>query len=636
MRARTRTRSEMLNKIIQWSIKNRLVVVIAAVGLLIYGGFVAFQAPIDVFPDLTAPTVTILTESHGMAPEEVEALVSLPIEAVMNGTSDVFRVRSNSAAGISIVFVEFNLGTDIYRARQLVTEKLGQVRLPVGIRPPVLGPIASTMGEIMLISMTSKTTSAMELRSLADWVVRPRLLGVAGVAQVMIIGGETKQYQVLADPAKLRDYNLTLKELMDAVGQANVNSSGGFLERPNEEYLIRARGRVNTVEDLANAVVTVRNNTPILVKNVAAVRLGPALKRGDRSFNMHSDVVATIQKQPNANTLEVTNQIDAALAGLKRTLPDDVTIDTKAFQQAAFIERAVGNVKEALAEGGVFVCIILFLFLWNFRTTFISLTAIPLSLITAIITMTYFGIGINTMTLGGLAIAIGELVDDAIVDVENVFRRLKQNALSSSPQPVSTVIYQASSEIRNSIVFATLIIVLVFLPLFNLGGFEGRMFAPLAFAYIASIAASLIVALTVTPALCYYLLGRSKLIEKEGDSVLVRLLKKRYARDLNWTLRHPGTIIAASVVLLVIAVLLIPRMGREFLPAFNEGAMNINITLPPGTSLGESTRIGRTVEGALHRTPEVVSTTRRTGRAELDEHAAGVNQSEIEVVTRQM
>src|SRR5437762_3423808 len=604
----------MLNNIIQWSIKNRLIVVAVALLLLIYGGIMALRAPVDVFPDLTSPTVTILTESHGMAPEEVEALVSLPIEAAMNGTAGVFRVRSNSAAGISIVFVEFNLGTDIYRARQLVTEKLGQVRLPTGIRPPVLGPISSTMGEIMLISMTSKTTSAMELRSLADWVVRPRLLGIGGVAQVMIIGGETKQYQVLADPAKLRDYNLTLKELMDAVGQANVNSSGGFLERPTEEYLIRARGRVNSVEDLADSVITVRNGTPVLVKNVATVRLGPALKRGDGSFNMHSDVVATIQKQPNANTLEVTSQIETALAGLKRTLPDDVTIDTKAFQQAAFIERAVGNVKEALAEGGLFVCIILFLFLWNFRTTFISLTAIPLSLITAIITMTYFGIGINTMTLGGLAIAIGELVDDAIVDVENVFRRLKQNAHSSSPQPASTVIYQASSEIRNSIVFATLIIVLVFVPLFNLGGFEGRMFAPLAFAYIASIAASLIVALTVTPALCYYLLGRSKLIEKEGDSVLVRLLKKRYARDLNWTLRHPTEIIIVSLALLLIAVMLVPLMGREFLPPFNEGAMNINITLPPGTSLEESNRVGREVEEVLHHTPEVVSTTRRTGR----------------------
>src|SRR5438094_2079341 len=403
MRARTRTRSDMLNKIIQWSIKNRLVVVIAAVGLLIYGGVLALRAPVDVFPDLTAPTVTILTESHGMAPEEVEALVSLPIEAVMNGTSDVFRVRSNSAAGISIVFVEFNLGTDIYRARQLVTEKLGQVRLPAGIRPPVLGPIASTMGEIMLISMTSKTTDAMELRSLADWVVRPRLLGVPGVAQVMIIGGETKQFQVLVDPAKLRDYNLTLKQVIQAVGDANANSSGGFVEGPTEEYMIRARGRVNNLDDLGNAVITVKNSAPILVKNVADVRIGPAIKRGDGSFNMHSDVVATVQKQPNANTLEVNAQVEAALAGLKSTLPDDVTIDTKAFQQAAFINRAVENVKRALLEGGLLVTIVLFLFLWNFRTTFISLTAIPLSLVTAIITMTYFGISVNTMTLGGLA-----------------------------------------------------------------------------------------------------------------------------------------------------------------------------------------------------------------------------------------
>jgi len=624
----------MLNKIIQWSIKNRLVVVIAAVGLLIYGGIVAFRAPVDVFPDLTAPTVTILTESHGMAPEEVEALVSLPIEAVMNGTSDVFRVRSNSAAGISIVFVEFNLGTDIYRARQLVTEKLGQVRLPAGIRPPVLGPIASTMGEIMLISMTSKTTSPMEVRSLADWVVRPRLLGVPGVAQVMIIGGETKQYQVLVDPTKLRDYNLSLDQVMKAVGDANANSSGGFSEGPTEEYMIRARGRVTNLEDLGNSVIAVKNGVPILVKNIATIRFGPALKRGDGSFNMQSDVVATIQKQPNANTLEVTRQIDEALTSLKSTLPDDITIDTKAFQQAAFIQRAIGNVKEALAEGGVLVAIILFLFLWNFRTTLISLTAIPLSLITAVIAMTYFGITINTMTLGGLAIAIGELVDDAIIDVENVFRRLRLNSQSGNQESAAKVIFKASSEIRNSIVFATLIIVVVFLPLFNLGGFEGRMFAPLAFAYIASIAASLLVALTVTPALCYFLLGRSKLIERENDSTLVTWLKNRYSKDLNWTLRHPWEIIVFSVGLLVIAVMLVPLMGREFLPPFNEGAMNINITLPPGTSLQESNRVGREVEEVLHRTPEVVSTTRRTGRAELDEHAAGVNQSEIEVVTK--
>ena len=626
----------MLNKIIQWSIKNRLIVVIGAAVLLIYGGIVAMRAPVDVFPDLTAPTVTILTESHGMAPEEVEALVSLPIESSMNGTAGVFRVRSNSAAGISIVFVEFNFGTDIYRARQLVTEKLGQVRLPAGVRPPVLGPIASTMGEIMLISMTSKTTSSMELRSLADWVIRPRLLGVPGVAQVMIIGGDTKQYQVLVDPAKLRDYGLTLKEVSDAVGGANVNASGGFMERPDLEYFVRARGRVNTLDDLANSVVAVRNTTPILVKNVADVRIGPAIKRGDGSFNMHSDVVATVQKQPNANTLEVNAQVEAALAGLKSTLPDDVTIDTKAFQQAAFINRAVENVKQALLEGGLLVTVVLFLFLWNFRTTFISLTAIPLSLVTAVITMTYFGISVNTMTLGGLAIAIGELVDDAIIDVENVFRRLRLNAQSGMTESPATVIFKASSEIRSSIVFATLIIILVFMPLLNLGGFEGRMFTPLAFAYIASVAASLLVALTVTPALCYYLLGRSRLIRETGDSALVRFLKRYYSKTLEWTLQHPFPIVAMSVLLLATAIMLFPLMGREFLPAFNEGALNINISLPPGTALQESNRIGRIVEETLHKTPEVVSTTRRTGRAELDEHAAGVNASEIEVVTKQL
>jgi CzcA family heavy metal efflux pump len=624
----------MLNKIIQWSINNRLIVVVGAAVLLVYGGITAVRAPVDVFPDLTAPIVTILTESHGMAPEEVEALVSLPIEAAMNGTAGVFRVRSNSAAGISIVFVEFNLGTDIYRARQLVTEKLGQVRMPAGIRPPVLGPISSTMGEIMLISMTSKTTSAMELRSLADWVIRPRLLGVPGVAQVMIIGGETKQYQVLVDPAKLRDYGLTLKEVSNAVGAANVNASGGFMERPDLEYFVRARGRVNTLEDLANSVIAVRNSTPILVKNVADVRIGPAIKRGDGSFNMHSDVVATIQKQPNANTLEVTQQIEAALAALKSTLPNDVTVETKAFQQAAFIERAVDNVKNAILQGGILVTVVLFLFLWNFRTTFISLTAIPLSVVTAVLIMTYFGIGINTMTLGGLAIAVGELVDDAIIDVENVFRRLRQNAQSGMSQTPSTVIFKASSEIRSSIVFATLIIILVFMPLLNLGGFEGRMFAPLAFAYIASVAASLLVALTVTPALCYYLLGRSRLVRETGDSKLVQWLKRYYTRILQWTLHRPGEIIAVSAVMLVISIMLFPLMGREFLPAFNEGALNINISLPPGTSLQESNRIARIVEETLHRTPEVVSTTRRTGRAELDEHAAGVNASEIEVVTR--
>ena len=625
----------MLNRIIEWALRNRLLVLIAAGALLIYGGIVTYRAHVDVFPDLTAPTVTILTESHGLAPEEVESLVTLPIEAAMNGTAGVFRVRSNSAIGISIVFVEFEFDTDIYRARQLVTEKLQQVRLPAGVPPPVLGPISSTMGEIMLISMTSKTTSPMELRSIADWVVRPRLLGVSGVSQVMIIGGETKQYQVLVDPAKLADYKLTLEQVTEAVGASNANASGGFLERPNEEFLIRGRARVYSTEDLANSVVTVREGASILLKNIATVQEGAALKRGDGSYNMQPAVVATIQKQPNANTLELTEQIEQTLASLKPTLPSDVTIDTKAFQQADFIKRAIGNVNRSLIEGGLMVTVILFLFLWNFRTTFISLTAIPLSLVTAIIVMSYFDITLNTMTLGGLAIAIGALVDDAIIDVENVFRRLKQNAHSATPEPVTTVIFKASSEIRNSILFATLIIILVFLPLFSLAGFEGRMFAPLAFAYIISITASLFVALAVTPVLCYYLLGRSKLLQDERDSRLVAWLKRRYANILNWTLRHPYKIIGGSAVMLLIAVLLFPFMGREFLPPFNEGALNINASLPPGSSLQESNRIGKIIEAAIHEVSEVVSTTRRTGRAELDEHAAGVNTSEIEVVTKE-
>lgn len=612
-----------------------MLVIIAAIALMIYGGIVAMRTPVDVFPDLTAPTVTILTESHGLAPEEVESLVTLPIESAMNGTAGVFRVRSNSAIGISIVFVEFELDTDIYRARQLVTEKLQQVRLPAGVTPPALGPISSTMGEIMEISMTSTETSPMELRSIADWVVRQRLLGVSGVSQVMVIGGDTKQFQILIDPAKLADYRLTVEEVVDAVTESNANASGGFMERPNEEYLIRIRARAYSVEDIGNSVITVRDNVPILIKNIATVKVDAALKRGDASFNGQTSVVATIQKQPNANTLELTANIESTLESLKPSLPPDVKIDTKAFRQADFIERAVGNIRASLIEGGIMVTIVLFLFLWNFRTTFISLTAIPLSLLTAILVMNYFGITINTMTLGGMAIAIGALVDDAIIDVENVFRRLKQNAHSDTPLPILTVIYNASAEIRSSILFATLIIVLVFLPLFSLGGFEGRMFAPLAFAYIISITVSLVVALTVTPVLCYYLLGRSKLIEDESDSRLVAWLKKHYATLLVWTLTHPYKIIGVSAAMLVVALSMFFLMGREFLPPFNEGTFNINASLPPGTSLQESNRIGKVIENVLLSVPEVVSTTRRTGRAELDEHAAGVNMSEIEVVTKE-
>jgi len=526
----------MLNAVIAWSLRNRLLVLVAAAVLLIYGGIATVQAPIDVFPDLTAPTVTVLTESHGLAPEEVEALVTLPIESAMNGATGVFRVRSNSAIGISIIFVEFEFGTDIYRARQLVTEKLQQVRLPAGVAPATLGPISSTMGEIMLISMTSSQTSPMDLRSLADWVVRPRLLGVPGVSQVSLVGGEVRQFQVLVDPARLAHHGLALDQVSKAVAAANATSGGGFLERPHEEFLIRGRARVYTPEELAEAVVAVRDGRPVLLKHVATVRIGPAHKRGDGSFNGAQAVVATIQKQPHANTLELTR------------------VDTAAFRQSDFIERAVGNVKAALVEGGVMVTVVLVLFLWNFGTTFISLTAIPLSLVATVLVMSWFGIGINTMTLGGLAMAIGQLVDDAIVNVENVFRRLKQNAQRPTPEPSATVIFKASSEVRGSITFATLIIVLVFLPLFSLGGFEGRMFAPLAVAFIISITASLVVALTVTPVLGFYLLSRSRALRTPRDAFVVAWLKRRYARLLEWTLRHSGAVVLAGVVMLVFAL----------------------------------------------------------------------------------
>ena len=624
----------MLNAVIQWSLGNRLLVIAAAVLLLVWGAVVAARAPVDVFPDLTVPTVTVLAEAHGLAPEEVEALVTLPIESVMNGTAGVFRVRSNSAAGISIVYVEFELGTDIYRARQLVTEKLRQVRFPAGVPAPALGPISSTMGEIMLISLTSTTTSPMDLRSIADWVVRPRLLGVPGVSQVTMIGGERKQFQVLGDPRRLAQYGVTLQELTKAVAAANAAAGGGVLERPHEEYLIRGRARVHSVEDLARAVITVRQGVPVLVSHVADVRIGAAHKRGDASFNGRPAVVATIQKQPQGNTLEITRRVEDTLAGLRPSLPRDVTIDTKAFQQADFIRRAVGNVQAALLEGAVMVTVVLFLFLWNFRTTLISLVAIPLSLVAGVIVMRWFDLDINTMTLGGLAMAIGQLVDDAIVDVENVFRRLKQNAQQAMPAPALDVIFRASSEIRQSITFATLIIVLVFLPLFALGGFEGRMFAPLGIAYIVSIAASLLVALTVTPVLCYYLLGRARAIHDPQDSWLVAWLKWRYTGILATVVRRPGVVIGAALALLVVALALVPAMGREFLPPFNEGTLNINASLTPGTSLAESTRVGALIEHMLRATPEVASTTRRTGRAEQDEHAAGVNTSEIEVVLR--
>lgn len=623
----------MLDNIIRWSLRQRLLVLVLASALTIYGGYVAVGMPVDVFPDLTAPTVTVLTECRGMAPEEVESLVTLPIERAVKGTTHVYRVRSYSTAGISIVMVEFELDSDIYRARQLVTEKLQLVHLPSGVSAPTLGPISSTMGEVMLISMTAETTSQMDLRSLADWTIRPRLLGVPGVSQVMLIGGDVRQYQVLVDPKKLLDFELTLDQVVQAVSRANASASGGFLEQPHREYLIRGRARITRLEDLSRAVVTVRDGAPILLEQVAEVQIAAAPKRGLGSYNLQPAVIATIQKQPNANTLQVTKAIESTIDELRATLPDDVVIDTKAFQQADFIKRAVGNVQASILEGGIMVTVVLFLFLWNFRTTFISLTAIPLSLVAAVLILDAMGSSINTMTLGGLAIAIGALVDDAIIDVENVFRRLRENSQQPQPKPTLEVIFAASSEIRSSILFATIIIVIVFLPLFALQGFEGRMFAPLAFAYIISISASLVIALTVTPVLCYYLLGRSQGWQQEQEPLLVRGLKSVYARVLDLTLRRPGVVLGVSLVALGATLTLVPALGREFLPPFNEGTLNINANLPPGTSLQESQRVGLLIEKELHQIPEVVSTTRRTGRAELDEHASAVSTSEVEVVT---
>ena len=651
----------MLDALIRSSLEHRLVVLALALLFLVYGGFVAARLPVDVFPDLTVPTVTIVTESKGLAPEEVELLVTFPIETAVMGRPGVERVRSASAYGLSLVYVEFAPGTDVFRARQLVAEKLPELRLPQGVSPPLLGPVASTMGEILLISMTSTETSAMDLRSLAEWVVRPRLLAVPGVAQVVLIGGETRQFQVLVDPAKLRDYELALEDVVAAAEASNASSGGGFVEAAHTEYLVRGRARVRSVVDLATSVVAVRDSVPILIENVATVREGPALKRGDGSFNGAPAVVATIQKGPEANTLSLTREIEAALAGLAPALPRDVRLDTKAFQQADFIRRAVANVSESILEAAILVVLVLFLFLWSFRTTLITLTAIPLSLLAAVVALRYFGLGINTMTLGGLAIAIGELVDDAIVDVENVFRRLRQNRERGSPYqcrgappprlslrdspaaraalglrapaPLLEVVFQASSEIRGSIVYATAIVILVFVPLFNLGGIEGRMFTPLGLAYVLAIAASLLVALTVTPVLSYFLLGRFGIDSLPArDSFVVSWLKPRYRRLLESALRHPGRVLSVAAALLIAALSAVPLLGGDFLPPFREGTLNINTFLPPGTSLGESNRIGALVEATLKEIPEVVSTTRRTGRGERDEHAAGVSQSELEVV----
>ncbi len=625
----------MFEKIIRFSLENRFIVVIASVLILLVGYFVTFRLPVDVFPDLTASTVTILADAHGMAPEEVETLVAFPIETVMNGASGVRRVRSSLSTGIAVIWVEFEWGTDVFQARQIVAEKLQSVisLLPPGMDPPMLAPVSSLMGEIMLIGVSSDSLPAMELRSFADNILRRRLLAVSGVSQVIPIGGERKQYQVLASPERLAAYKISLDELEEAVSKCNLNSTGGFFVAGGNEYLIRGLGRVEALEDLRRAVVAVRDGSPILVEHVADVRIGAATRLGTSSVSGRDAVILSIQKQPNANTLELTKRLDAMIADMKPLLPADVEINNHVFRQADFIQVSIHNVVEALRDGAILVTIILLLFLANIRTTFISLISIPLSLIIAILAMYWMGLTINTMTLGGMAIAVGVLVDDAIIYVENVYRRLRENrALPEEKQrPTLLVIFEASNEIRQPMVIATFIIIAVFAPLFFMSGVEGRLLLPLGFAFVISVFASLLVAVTIVPALSLYLLPKMKQKAAHQETWLVRKLKTGYRPTLEWALKHGNWVIASSLALIAVSLIVYTQLGRSFLPEFNEGSATIICITPPGTSLQESTDIGELVEDKLMTHPAVLSVARRTGRGELDEHAFGSNQTEHEV-----
>ncbi len=624
----------MLNGIIKWSLKNRLLVVAISALVLVWGTYVALHLPVDVFPDLNRPTVTILTEAEGLAPEEVETLVTFPIETLMNGAPGVTRVRSQSGIGLSIVYVEFEWGTDIYIDRQLVAEKLNLAReqLPEGIIPS-MGPISSIMGEIMLVSVRSKTgaTNQLDVRTLADWTIRPRLMTVPGVAQVINIGGGVKQYQALVSPEKLKQFGIRIEEVATALEKSNVNTTGGFVDAQSQEYLIRNLARFYSLDELKTTVVAYRNSTAIKLGDVANVEFGPKIKRGDAGTNGMPAVIMSIQKQPGASTQEITEKIDAAIKELQATMPEDVEINPNLFRQSNFIEASIDNVIEALRDGAILVVIVLFLFLLNFRTTAITLTAIPLSFIITFLIFKAFGVTINTMTLGGLAVAIGELVDDSIVDIENIFRRLRENRLLENPKPPLRVIYEASLEVRSSIVYATFIVALVFIPLFALTGVEGRLLAPLGLAYITALVASLVISLTVTPVLASYLLPKMKSMEHDKEGFLVRFLKKWDERFLHRTLRHPWVVIIGATLMFVMAIALLPFVGTAFLPDFNEGTLTVNVQAEPGTSLQESNRIGQVAEKLLLSVPEVKSTGRRTGRAEMDEHAEGVHYTEIDV-----
>lgn len=626
----------LLNGIIRFSLNNRMVILVIAALCLVAGIYSTMHTEVDVFPDLNAPTVVVMTEAEGMAPEEVERLVTFPIETAVNGATNVRRVRSSSATGFSIVNIEFDWGTDIYKARQIVSEKIAMVGadLPENVGNPTLGPQASILGELMIIGLTADTTSMQDLRTIADWTIRPRLLSTGGVAQVAVMGGDIKEYQILMDPGKMRRHGVSMDEVIYAVKGMNQNASGGTLYEYGNEYIVRGLLSTNDIDELKKAVVkTSENGLPITLDAIADVRIGPKTPvLGVASNDGKPAVLLTVTKQPNTNTLALTGRLDNALGELKANLPADVKINSQIFRQSRFIDSSIDNVKKSLIEGAIFVIIVLFIFLMNWRTTIISLISIPLSIVFSLLAIRWMGLTINTMSLGGIAIAIGSLVDDSIVDVENVFKRLRQNQEKpeNERESVIKVVYEASKEVRMPMLNSTLIIIASFLPLFFLSGMEGRMLKPLGITFIISLMASTLVALTVTPVLSSFLLGSQNSDKTGREPALVRWLKKYYGKALNWSLGHKKTILCGVGALLVAAVVMFFTLGGSFLPAFNEGSFTISISTVPGISLEESDRMGRTAEELLLSIPEIKTVGRKTGRAELDEHAFGVNSSEFE------
>ena len=625
----------LLDALIRWSLHNRPAVLAVAAAFLVWGSYVAVRMPVDVLPDVTAPTVTVLVEGHGMAPTDMEALVTFPVEAALNGASGVRRVRSSTAVGIAVVWVDFDWGADVLRARQTVSERLATVAgtLPDDVAAPVMAPLSSIMGEIMFVALQSPAHTPLELRTTAETLVRRRVLATPGVAQVTVIGGERRQFEVLVDPERLADYGVALSAVEDAMRRASRNTSAGFRRAGGQEYLIRAAGRAHDAEGIGATVITTREMRPIRVRDIADVRVGESLKRGEGSRNGQPAVILGIHRQPDVNTLALTADLDRVLDGIQAELPAGMQLDARLFRQADFIELALSNLNGALRDGTLLVVLVTLLFLANLRAGAITLLAIPLSLLAAVVGVRLAGLSINSMTLGGMAIAVGALVDDAIVDVENVVKRLRENAAlpEASRRPVLEVVYRASREIRASIVYATLIVMLVFVPLFFLAGVEGRLLRPLGLAYLIALGASLVVALTVTPALCAYLLPGARRIREGREPALAAAFRRGYGRLLPGVLRQPDLVLAVAGLLLAVSLATVPRMGRAFLPAFNEGALVISAVTLPGTSLEESDALGSSIERLLLDVPEVAATARRTGRAELDEHVQGVESAEIDV-----